>query len=118
MPGSSSPGHVHDGVTEGVAFVRPGGIHAHLVHQAVVGGRVQPRALGAGHHHQIPRRLESCGNGPLDFHRVVNVHIVIDDDDLLDVGVAGKRAHDDVLGLALPALGDLHVQVITAYTAP
>ena len=61
--------------------------------------------------------LEARRHRPFDFRRIVNVDVHIDDDDLLDVVMAGEGAHHDVLGLAFLAFVDLHIEVVAADAA-
>ena len=81
----------------------------------VDGSSLEPWAFR--HDHEIAVGLEAGRHRPFDFRRIVDVDVLVDHDDVLDVVVAGERAHHDVLGLALLALGDLHMEVIAAHAA-
>ena len=47
----------------------------------------------------------------------MNVDVLVHDDHVLHVVMAGEGAEHDVLGLALLALADLHIEVIAAHPA-
>ena len=66
---------------------------------------------------EIPVGLEARRHRPLHFGRIVDVDVLVHHDHVLDVIMPGKGAHHDVLGLALLALGDLHIEVIAADAA-
>ena len=47
----------------------------------------------------------------------MDVDVLVDDNDLLHVVMAGEGAHHDVLGFAFLALGDLDIEVVAADAA-
>src|SRR3984957_404037 len=93
---------------------RFGGVDSHLGADAVVGRRIELRALRARNDDEVTIGLETGRDGPFDFSFIIDIHVHIDDDDLLDVVMATKRAHDDVLRFALALLVDLDGEVVAA----
>ena len=73
--------------------------------------------MRAGDDQKIAIRLEPGRNRPFDLAWLVDIHVHVDHDHLLDVVVARERAHDDVLRLALARLIDLDRQMIAAGSA-
>src|SRR5580692_6245186 len=96
---------------------RFGCVDSHLGADAVVGRRIELRALRARNDDEVAVGLETGRDRPFDFGFVIVFHGHIDHHDLLDVVVAAERAHDDVLRLALALLVDLDGKVVAAGAA-
>jgi hypothetical protein len=89
-----------------VGIERPGGVEPRLGADAVARRRIEPGALAFRHDDQIAIGLEARRHGPFDLRRVMNVDVLVDDDHMLDVVVAGEGTEHDVLGLAIQPLGE------------
>src|SRR3984957_9390580 len=96
---------------------RFGGVDSHLGADAVVGRRIELRALRARNDDEVTIGLETGRDGPFDFSFIIDIHVHIDDDDLLDVVMATERAHDDVLRFALALLVELDGEMVAAGAA-
>ena len=114
----SSPGTRIRLNTISSAGKRLGGVEPHLGADAVARRRIELRALAFGNDDQVAVGLEAGRHRPFDLGRIVDVDVLVDDDDVLDVVMTGEGAHHDVLGLALLALVDLHIEVIAARPRP
>src|SRR5579872_3531774 len=96
---------------------RFGRIQSHLRADAVIRRRIELGALRTRNHDEVAVSLETGRNRPFDFVLIINVHVHVDHDNLLDVVMRAERSHDDVFRLTLAGLLSLDGKVITVGTA-
>ena len=61
--------------------------------------------------------MEASGDRPLDLLRIMNIHVRIDHDRVLDVVMRRERPKKHVLGFALLRLPKLDVEMIASDAA-